>query len=106
MKIFKNLEVFWDGKKLKLISWANKAKTMKLNSFKWSTSTANKYVGFKFIIDLFGDYGHCHWIELTILDWIVSLRIDTKIGRKKMERFEKEHDRKIRTSDKKRLALA
>ena len=106
MKIFKNVEILWHkNKKLALISWKNNKKTVHINSFRYSKAIGSKHVGFKFIVDLFGDYGHCHWIELTILDWIVSLRIDTKSGRKKLERFEKEHDRKMRTLDKKRSVL-
>jgi len=63
---------------------------MQISSFKWSAATGKKYIGFKFIVDLFSDSGHCHWIELTVLDWIVSLRIDTKYGRESIERFKRQ----------------
>lgn len=68
------------------ISFESKKRTVGFHFFNRNRmSPRPKYRGFKPTINLFDMNGHCHWIELSILNWIASLRIDTLYGKKSFE---------------------
>ena len=59
--------------------FSNKAKSAQFHFFNLGRAhPEKKYVGFNIVVDLFSEQGDCHWIEITILNRIASLRIDTK----------------------------
>lgn len=72
--------------------FGNKKKTFRLNCFNRNRlSPCPRYKGFSFMVDTFSNFGDCHRIELIILNWIASLRINTLYGNKKFEIFERRH---------------
>lgn len=73
------------------IHWEKRNRTIGFNVFprKRMSNAKPKYINFKFGIWLFDNHGYNHWIELTILNWIASLRIDTAYGRKKLKLWAK-----------------